>query len=95
MKVKEIVTENVDDVSVSIWPNPTKGNFILLLTSNNNGNVNIRIVNQLGQEKYNINTGKFNKNLKKTFDFTNMQSGLYFIIISTEKEKLVKKLILR
>ena len=74
---------------MSIYPNPTTGEFELRL--NQNGDVNIKVFNMLGVTVYEENvsvSGEF----QQTINLNGFENGIYFIAIQTEDETSVKKL---
>ncbi len=89
------ILQHDKNVEITLWPNPSNGKFVLNLKSADETVFNISVVNQLGQKVTVLNTGKFKGNWKSMFDLSEHQSGLYFIVMESSKEKIVKKLILR
>lgn len=82
----------VDEIEagiMSIYPNPSKGEFDLKL--NYNGSIDINVLNIIGVTIYSeqiIATGK----IIKPIDLHGFENGLYFVTIQTEEKTYVKKL---
>ncbi len=74
--------------SVKIYPNPSKGDLRVECIDFSD-DTEIKILNMLGEELMKeILTNKF-----QSFDITQLNSGIYFISIETEKGKSITKLI--
>ena len=80
--------------SVTIFPNPSKGNFTIGLDNNYFGEILIRIHSVTGNLS---KTEKINKTTHKAdfmFDIGNMGEGVYFIDLQTKKEKITKMIVI-
>ncbi|PCJ27923.1 MAG: hypothetical protein COA97_03040 [Flavobacteriales bacterium] len=83
------VTERSLFKNVSIYPNPTQGKINIDLGILKDVTINVFNVNgQLVYHKKNITTSTYQFELKEV-------SGIYFIEISTQKEKQLYKLIVK
>lgn len=88
---------NVDDlendVDVNIYPNPTKGRFILEIEGTNEQNINLRITNVNGQliqsESLEVRRGMN----KFEFDLSTRAKGIYFIEITNDNYNKTEKLV--
>ncbi|OQX77857.1 MAG: hypothetical protein B6D61_06520 [Bacteroidetes bacterium 4484_249] len=77
------------DGKMSIYPNPTNGNFELRIDYS--GMVSVKVINMLGVTVYKektVATGNFTK----SFDLNGMEDGIYFVSIQTNEKTYVKKL---
>jgi hypothetical protein len=88
--IKDCITsvkEEEPTAAFSIYPNPVNDNFTI--ETNLQGNKIIRIKNNLGAEVYSASGTNFK------FQISNLKllTGIYFVEVETEKEKLVKKMI--
>ena len=98
------VTITVDDDSgldgiglengITIYPNPTNGLFGLVFDLNKEADLNIEILNVLGDKvmRQQLNSVK-DQTVK--FDMSEMASGVYFVVIETENETISKKMVIR
>lgn len=87
------VKENVLDLKIDVFPNPTDGDFFVELNSNSVQDVTITVINTMGQkisiyEKYSIVNHKSIK-----FDISNFDPGVYFIQVQSLKGSSVKRIL--
>ncbi|MEX1001953.1 MAG: M43 family zinc metalloprotease [Crocinitomicaceae bacterium] len=80
--------------ALEIFPNPTNGEFQLVVKFNTIKNMDIEILNVIGERVF-FNSFKEVSNQTINFDLNGMASGVYFISIQSEDEKVSKKIILR
>lgn len=95
---KEIVElrldEEVGDIFMEFYPNPAHGQLFLNYQLFNTHYGDIILSNSMGQVVYQ-QAITANKDLKNTsIDISNMASGMYFLQISTEDSKVVKRVII-
>jgi Secretion system C-terminal sorting domain len=93
VSVEEFTAENIN---LTLFPNPVNKDFTTLTFDlKNNANVNVTILNNLGQNVKEIFNGELQEgqnNLRvKT---SNLSKGLYFVNISVNNKILTKKLII-
>jgi len=74
---------------IQLYPNPTSGEFELII--NHNGILKVQLFNILGMEIYQFQ-GMSNGFIHQKVDIGNFESGIYFVILTTEKESVVKKI---
>jgi hypothetical protein len=75
-----------------VTPNPSNGNFKAIVTLENNSAVNLRLFSTAGEF-----TMQKNDSGKKKYevDFnTSLSSGMYILVLETEQQTLVKKIII-
>lgn len=81
-------SESGQSITLNIYPNPsTEGEFTVILRSSVSQRASVTVFNQLGQQL-----------ISKTFENTiliseRLSSGIYLVKIETEKEQIVKKLV--
>lgn len=87
------VNELSIDAFVTVFPNPSNGNFNVDLMSNDFGQTEIVIYNMVGevveQVSYNILSPK-----RVKFNLENQPNGVYFVKVKTENGSSTKKLII-
>jgi hypothetical protein len=75
------------DLGLSIYPNPNQGNF----TISSEVDVNISVVNALGQLLYNT---QVSKDQQKNLTLSNLPNGIYFILAENNGVKVSKKIVI-
>jgi hypothetical protein len=75
------------ELGLSIFPNPNHGNF----TISSEADVNISVVNALGQLVYNT---KVSKDQQKDLTLGNLPNGIYFIVAENNGMKVCKKIVI-
>lgn len=83
-------TKSIIDFIVT--PNPSNGNFKAIVNLENNSAVNLRLFSTTGEfTTQKKDSGK--KNYEVDFN-TSLQSGMYILVLETEQQTLVKKIII-
>jgi len=77
--------------NVVLYPNPATNEFIVNLGSSVVGDVEILVINNLGQTIQRLNT----TTTQTTIDVSNYHTGLYFVSIKTDSQSTIKKLLVR
>jgi Secretion system C-terminal sorting domain len=85
--------EKVEKPSFNLSPNPSNGKVSILDVSDHFGKYDIEIINLLGQKVY-TKLGNSNQTTVQ-IDLSDLRNGVYFVQISSGKEKLQRKLILQ
>jgi len=93
----DVKDEKIINPNLSIFPNPSDGNFSIVLLSENiniTGNINIKILDVTGrrvfEDKANINDNSYNFELK-----TGLESGVYFIQILIDGKSYSGKIVVK
>ncbi len=81
---------NLDEFS--IFPNPNSGVFSVKIGLGNTSDFSLSLVNTLGQviQKKEFRTGRLNE----TFDFTDLASGVYYVVFSDQQGVRVKPVVI-
>jgi plastocyanin len=83
----------VDKNNIAIYPNPTSGNFTLVVSDFKNEEMQVRITNATGEEVYTLQKEKVNRTYSKEISLQNISKGIYFVQIKTRESTLVKKIV--
>jgi hypothetical protein len=86
------IEELNNGIPVSIAPNPSNGTFTITSDFYSNSNAIVSIKNNLGQIVYNeaLSLGTVSKTIH-----TELEAGIYFVQLSTDKNYTVKKIIIQ
>jgi PKD repeat protein len=88
------VQENQALIKTTVSPNPSNGLFTLDIYSGKTVNVNIAVLNSINLPVYQESGVSFNGRYTKQIDLSNVAKGLYFVMVETEGNKTVKKVII-
>jgi hypothetical protein len=78
------LVETLDDVKVSIYPNPTKDHIYIKFDETITADFSISILDVLGKSYFLIENKGANIDKEQFIDLTSIQRGLYFLIIKCE-----------
>ncbi len=81
--------------NLSIYPNPGKDKFILSIATPNEEAISIKIINLLGTTIYDNQILKSNDKYMLSLNLSDQNKGIYYIIVQSNKEKVVRKLVLQ
>ena len=81
--------------SLDVYPNPSTGNFNVIILDNNDGLANVKITSLMGQVLYSTDIAVSKENNSFTFDLSPYDSGLYFLAVTINGTTLKTKLLLR
>jgi len=87
------ITENSFNGNLSIYPNPSKGNFMLELSGVENDSYTLIITDILGKDIF-IKTIDVKEFIKETIDISTYSKGTYLLNITNSTSTITKKLIL-
>ncbi len=82
------IPNNILDDIISVYPNPSDGNFNLDI--NYNGIVNVKVVDILGVTVFAQQLFVNNKMTTKV-NLSTINNGIYFVTVKTDNEHYVKK----
>ena len=86
---------NVDEsVNVSVSPNPNNGRFTVSILSHQSDVYDISIVNAVGSTVMDSQKIDFSSISEKSFDLGDVQSGIYYVILQNNTNRIVKKLLI-
>ena len=81
--------------NLSVYPNPSRDIFNVSFTSVNKQDLEVRIMNVIGEELVNVTLSEFIGEYTKQIDLSNNAKGIYFLEITTNTGVVNKKLILQ
>ena len=87
--------QSTNSFKFNIFPNPNKGEFNLLLEGTKADHYNINISSIIGQNIYNESVQSIHNNFQKNIHLANIPKGLYFVTISSEQGKIIKKVVIQ
>lgn len=88
------IKTNKNEVNVAVYPNPANSSFTVDLSAFRNQNILVRIVNINGEEVYNEVIEK-NYAVEKNIETSNWLSGMYFVLVESENEQSVQKVMIQ
>ena len=77
-----------------LFPNPNHGRFTILIKGQPKDELNMRLINVLGQHLYDEELDFSSGNLIKTFDFNHLSSGTYIVELRSQQQVLFKKVVM-
>ena len=87
--------QSTNSFKFNVFPNPNKGEFNLLLTGTKADHYNINLSSIIGENIYNESVQSIDNNFQKNIHLTNIPKGLYFVTISSEQGKIIKKIVIQ
>ena len=81
--------------NLDIYPNPSKNVFNIAFISDDVQNIELRIINVIGEVIYNEELQQFVGEYTRKVDLTNYKKGVYFLDVTTNDGVVNKKLILQ
>ena len=79
--------------NITVMPNPNNGQFSLIFTFQKQQNINVKILNSLGQQISDEYVENVTNNLINV-DMSGKPQGVYFILVSNGTEKATRKVII-
>jgi hypothetical protein len=83
-----------DFATFRVYPNPNKGQFTLEYYSTTIENVEINVLNNLGQKIYSDISEKVIGNYKKQIDISNMAGGIYLVHLKTPAGQAYRRILI-
>ncbi|MCK4288742.1 MAG: T9SS type A sorting domain-containing protein, partial [Bacteroidales bacterium] len=76
-----MINENINDLNIRVYPNPSTGNFTINLNSDKTTRLNIKIINPIGSLIYKESNIQVKGSYTNTLDLSNFPVGIYYLII--------------
>jgi PKD repeat protein len=81
--------------SLEVYPNPSSGNLNIIISNNEDGNAEVKVVSFLGQTLYSENISVTKEKNSFSFNLSPFTSGIYFIVVTINGMTMQKKLLLK
>src|SRR5690606_3950425 len=89
------ITTAEEDGNVVIQPNPNQGEFTFSFVNKTPMDINVEVVNGLGQAVFNDAIPAFEGNYRKEMDIRNMSNGIYYLKVKRGEFSSVHKIVYR
>ncbi|MDF1672606.1 MAG: PKD domain-containing protein [Vicingaceae bacterium] len=94
-----VITVGIEDFNnnsvISVFPNPSGGEFTLNLANYKSDNVTVAVFNQLGKAVYNESLNRGEQSSNYSLDLTGNAKGVYFLRVSSDKGVITKRIIIK
>lgn len=80
--------------NVTLFPNPSKGEFTIGMDVITSSTVDIRIENILGALVYESNLGQIDGKYNEVINMKNAEAGVYFVRITANDHEIMKKIVI-
>lgn len=84
-----------NEVSLDLFPNPSNGTVTINYTANVNTDMNISIVNMIGETVYTTNGGNTKGSFIKNLDLSHLPKGVYMVNVNSGFGITTKKLVIQ
>jgi hypothetical protein len=92
---KSLANASDTDGTVTIQPNPNNGLFNFQFTTLGPTNIQVEVVNALGQAVYSDRQNAFEGLYRREMDLTNQSNGIYYLKVTRNGEQSVHKVVYR
>ena len=87
------VEEFSEITNINLFPNPSSGKVFLEMDLNQNLDISIQLFNSLGQEMSILKLNNV-KTVREIFELEKLPAGMYWLSISSNEKKIVRKIVL-
>lgn len=88
------IADNSNANAISVFPNPSSGQFSVISELNSSGQCSIEMLNSLGQSVW-VSSEIASGNFRKEISVPGLASGIYCLVIKTEGSLWQKKVLIR
>ena len=88
------IADNNNENEISVFPNPSSGQFMILSELNSGGTYSVEVLNNLGQSVM-TSTETASGNFQKAINLPGLASGIYCVVIKTEDSVWQKKVLIK
>ncbi|MEI6899961.1 MAG: Omp28-related outer membrane protein, partial [Bacteroidota bacterium] len=89
------ISEKSNDLSASVYPNPSDGNFTVEMNALHNQVVDLKVVNVANTTVYEEKGISVNGKLLKNLNLNTLSSGMYYVILQGDKQRIAQKLFVK
>ncbi len=92
------ICTGIDEIGlneVSVYPNPGNGLFTVEISGLNSKDLSIKVLNTLGAIVYDQVGIETSANYKTTIDLSELNKGVYFLVINGNEGKVIKRIIIQ
>lgn len=89
------IGEKSNDVTISVFPNPSNGEFTLELNSAKNVVADLSITNNLGMKVYVEKDVAVNGKTSKNLNLSSLGSGIYLLTLQNGELKITRKILIK
>ncbi|MCD4694916.1 MAG: T9SS type A sorting domain-containing protein, partial [Bacteroidales bacterium] len=89
------IGETAEGYHLEIFPNPNNGTFVVKLDAVKEGNINLRVMNNIGVEVYSENNLNISGCWEKEINLSYLSQGVYFIYIYNDNISILRKVLIR
>ncbi len=89
------IDENIETVSVNLYPNPSTGNFTLEMNSEVENSISLRIFDPVGLLIFEENDIFLLGTMVKNFSFDDLAAGVYFLNVFSKDIRYVKRVVIQ
>lgn len=94
-----VITVGIDDFNdnsvISVFPNPSGGEFTLNLANYKSENVTVSVINQIGKVVFNEALNREQQSSNYNLNLTGNAKGVYFLRVSSDKGVITKRIIIK
>lgn len=87
--------DEIENIELNVYPNPTNGVFNVLASSNVNDPVDIKVTDQSGKVVYEANQIRISNDNKLTIDLSGYSDGIYTVSVILDGASTSSRVILR
>jgi len=90
-----VINENINDLNIKVYPNPSTGNFTINLNSEKTASLNIKIINPIGSLVYKESNIQIKGSYTNTLDLSYLPVGIYYLIFEGDNINSINKIMIQ
>lgn len=85
----------IENIDLNVYPNPASNNITVEFLNPKLQNVNIKIINSIGQELKRLSSGSMPAGIiQRNYDVSDLRNGLVYLIIEINEQKASRKILI-